>query len=897
MANSTTLTGNEAFWGNVKITPQALALINKSPTLVAELQAYGAAVIAGTMGAMQQGTTGAIAFEPNGVVFANNYQSWTPEILVGNLAHEIGHFMNAGADAAFRAEYTVSPGDPNAYGLNAMIGLHQEGEAAYNNWVVQNEIKSNGGSQIYLAGQWATDSNGNTLSTGLQELLDKQHALDLTGGVASSADKQWMIEDAMGVFATIPNSVSGENYFTYYGEANGAKPPAPGDLTGATFGDANGTGNIGSIRETFSSGDSATQYFSGSTITSSVTTDQFGNVLTQTVYSHNADGSYVANIYDAHGDPTGQEQFHSDGSETAVQFNRDGSQNATVYDSHGNKSEYASFGTNGKITQDILYDATTGRETQEIDWNADGSWTTHLLNANGSENAIAYDAAGRETEYATFGTNGKITQDTFYDVATGRATERDDYNADGSAVANLFHADGSQDQVYFNAAGHQTEQASFGTNGKITQDILYDAATGRETQERDWSADGSSVAHLYNSNGTQNAIAYDAAGRETEYATFGTNGKLTQDTFYDVATGRATERDDYNADGSAVANLFHADGSQDQVYFNAAGHQTEQASFGTNGKITQDILYDAATGRETQERDWSADGSSVAHLYNSNGTQNAIAYDAAGRETEYATFGTNGKLTQDTFYDATTGRATEQDDYNADGSGTAHIFNADGTQNSAMFDPSGHVSEYATFAANGALTSDAFFDKNGRETELIEFSGNQQIVHLLNADNSQTAIVYNGNGQEVEYASFNTSGQKTDDWFWDGPSGRLIEYDQYGSNGSMTAHQFNANGTQDAIIFNGNGQEMEYDSYDTNGNLTGFTQFTYGVGGGYNAVAYGPTGYETGWADYGSNNMLVSSGGNQYNFTLDDSYDSGSDDYDFGWFDDMSYSNEYGFYI
>jgi hypothetical protein len=113
----------------------------------------------------------------------------------------------------------------------------------------------------------------------------------------------------------------------------------------------------------------------------------------------------------------------------------------------------------------------------------------------------------------------------------------------------------------------------------------------------------------------------------------------------------------------------------------------------------------------------------------------------------------------------------------------------------------------------------------------------------------------------------------------------------------MTAHLFNADNSQNAIIFNGNGQEIEYDSFDSGGKLTGFTQFTYGAGGGYDAVAYGPTGYELGWSDYSSNNMLLSSGGNQYDFTLDDSYDSGSDYFDFGWFDDISYSNEYGFYI
>jgi hypothetical protein len=167
---------------------------------------------------------------------------------------------------------------------------------------------------------------------------------------------------------------------------------------------------------------------------------------------------------------------------------------------------------------------------------------------------------------------------------------------------------------------------------------------------------------------------------------------------------------------------------------------------------------------------------------------------------------------------------------------------------------------------------------------------------MINADNSQTATVYNSSGHETEYAKFNTSGQKTDDYFFDGSTGRETEYDQYGNNGSMTAHLFNSNNTQNAIIFNGNGQEMEYDSFDSSGKLTSFTQFTYGAGGGYNAVAYGPTGYETGWADYGSNNMLISSGGGQYNFTLGDEYGSGSDDFDFGWFEqDMGYSENFGF--
>lgn len=194
---SNTLTGNEAFWGSLKISPQALALINASPTLVSELLNYGAAVGAGTMGAMLQGTTGAIAFESTGIVFANNYQTWTPEMIVGNLAHEIGHYINATADATYRTDFTVDPNDPSAYGLNAMIGLHQEGEAVDNNYVVQQEILKNTvtqsnptGTQIYLAGEWTTDANGNTVSTGLQALLGTQHSLDTNSGLTSYQDTQ-----------------------------------------------------------------------------------------------------------------------------------------------------------------------------------------------------------------------------------------------------------------------------------------------------------------------------------------------------------------------------------------------------------------------------------------------------------------------------------------------------------------------------------------------------------------------------------------------------------------------------------------------------------------------------------------------------------------------------------
>jgi hypothetical protein len=774
---TTTITGNESFWGNVRLSAGAIALINKSPTLVNQLLQYGNAVASHTTSPMQIGVGNGTFYDSEGkqVVFAGNYQTWSDSTTVGNLAHEIGHYVNSANDQAFALQHQTALGDPDAYSMDAMIGLHREGEAVDNNYIVQQEIKQNGGGQIYLAGQTRLDGS----STPLQSLLDTQHSADAKAGYGASIDQQLMIEQAMGVYSTLPTSNTQQNYFDYYGSSRGAHSPAPGTVTEFSIVDPNGNGNYTSMKETFSSGDTVTQQFSGTALSSAVTADQFGNVLTQTVYSHNADGSYVANIYDGQGHATGQDQFHSDGS--------------------------------------------------EVDY---------VFNANGTQTAYA-----------------------------------------------------------FNGAGHETEQATFGTNGKMTQDVFFDGTSGRETRENDFNADGSQVDHIFNANGTQSTAVFNSAGRQTEYATFGTNGKMTQDQFYDATSGRLTQENDINPDGSQVDHIFNANGTQTSYAFNTAGHETEQATFGANGAKTQDRFFDATSGRLTQENDFNADGSQVDHIFNANGTQTAYAFNAAGHETEQATFGTNGKITQDLVFDGSTGRELQETDYNANGSGVAHIFNPDGTQTAAVFDPSGHVSEYATYGTNGKMKTDAYFDANGRETQLNEYSGTQTTVHMINADNTQTATVYNSASQETEFARFDANGHKTDDYFFNGPTGRETEYDHYGSDGSMVANLFHSDNSQDQIIYNASGQETQYQAYNSQGQLTGFTNFTYNVGGGYNAVAYGPSGYETGWADYASNGTQISTSGGAYNFTLDDGYECGAD---WGFTTNLGgtgYTSDYGFYI
>ncbi|MFM0717490.1 hypothetical protein PQQ73_14230 [Paraburkholderia strydomiana] len=220
-----TITGKEEFWGAVKLSDQDLAYINDSPTMVKDLLQYQQDFNNKIVNSMKVGSGGGTLFNGSYVEFASDYAQWDSSTLVGQLAHEIGHYVNQAADTAFTNEYQVSPNDPNAYFIDAMIGLHREGDAVYNNYVVQQEILAATGNQteIYLAGASHIDRT----STGLQQLLDAQHSFDQTEGYTSSEDKNLMIEQAMGVYATLPGSaIPNQTYYDYYGKINGAKAPA-----------------------------------------------------------------------------------------------------------------------------------------------------------------------------------------------------------------------------------------------------------------------------------------------------------------------------------------------------------------------------------------------------------------------------------------------------------------------------------------------------------------------------------------------------------------------------------------------------------------------------------------------------------------------------------------------
>lgn len=286
MTSNQIITGNESMWGNVRLSTSQIALINKSPTLVSQLLDYQAAVAAGSLNPIVQGPDGSMFFkEGGGITFASNWKTWPDGEVIGSLAHEIGHFANVKADTDFKSAYAVPSSSPDAYAMSAMVGLHQEGEAVYNNWVVQREILSNNGPQIYLAGEYKANPDGSVSSTGLQSLLDTQHATDIRSSSLIGSNRQILIDSAMGVYATLPNSVNWQAYFNYYGAASGAQAPAPGTLQSVTFTNNNATNQIGSMSENYSSGNTIQVKFTGTAPSTSTVTNPSGNLLTENVYT------------------------------------------------------------------------------------------------------------------------------------------------------------------------------------------------------------------------------------------------------------------------------------------------------------------------------------------------------------------------------------------------------------------------------------------------------------------------------------------------------------------------------------------------------------------------------------------------------------------------------------
>lgn len=253
MSELKTITGNEAFWGAAagNLPDGAVALMNKSPTLLAQLYRYSEDVASGKMQpiAILANTSNSLSFVGSNIQFGGYVLTWSAERFVGNLSHELGHYANVDNDRDYFNAINPNPTDPNV-GVNlARIGLRAEGEAVYFNWEVRQEIAAAGGANIYLNGD--NDSPTQPIFTALTQL----HAKNTVDGLPAELDRMTMVMLAANMFSSLHPSgtAPGTTYADEYGKngafdleaagiapkgfASGNKFAQPiGDLWGRTFG-------------------------------------------------------------------------------------------------------------------------------------------------------------------------------------------------------------------------------------------------------------------------------------------------------------------------------------------------------------------------------------------------------------------------------------------------------------------------------------------------------------------------------------------------------------------------------------------------------------------------------------------------------------------------------------
>ncbi|WP_459625334.1 hypothetical protein [Burkholderia sp. 3C] len=365
----------------------------------------------------------------------------------------------------------------------------------------------------------------------------------------------------------------------------------------------------------------------------------------------------------------------------------------------------------------------------------------------------------------------------------------------------------------FDPDGQIQEQAKFDHTGFKLQDVFF-GADGKETQRYDFRPDNSHTKYDFSPDGSQTATLYGVNGKINEYAKFNAAGFKTLDTFYG-ADGKATQQYNFNLDASYTKYDFAIDGSQTATLYGPTGQMTEYAKFNASGFKTLDTFY-GTNGKATQQYHFNLDNSYTKYDFAADGTQTATLYGPTGQMTEYAKFNADGFKTFDTFY-GTNGKATQQYNFNLDHSYTKHDFAADGTQTATLYGTTGQITEYAKFNANGFKTFDTFYGANGKATQQFSFNlDNSYTKYDFAVDGTQTATLYGTSGQMTEYAKFNTNGFKTLDTFY-GASGKATQQYNFNLDNSYTKYDFAADGTQTATLYGTTGQMTEYAKFNASG--------------------------------------------------------------------------------
>ncbi|SAK66005.1 peptidase M10A and M12B, matrixin and adamalysin [Caballeronia fortuita] len=673
------LTGQEAFWGNYKPTDSQLSLMNKSPLLVGQIQNASDQVKSGEIQPLNVSDEVGTAFTSHdGTQIALNpsYTTGSDANFVGVLAHELGHTLNVQKDAKFEQQFATHPRDPEAFNSAATPKGIGQTEAELNKWKVSNEIQQNTTAPGH-PGTSIVDHRDPTFA-GFDNVAKKYANANLT---PQQMDDRIIGEGSSSFFT----GGNGYNFSQYehagHNNSQGAAPTEPGNPASVTFG-IDKDGNVASARQQWNSGDTSTQTYKDGKLQSSQTVDPQGNPLRTANYQHNADGSYNMNVTDGSGRKIQQSEFNPDGSGIERGFNADGSRLETQFDKKNQTTNMTSFDPQGRETQKdyfsrvdpkLVYDnlppnvtpemmddlPAVSRNTNQIVNHPDGSRTLYSFNDNGK--------VGIQDEYDA---NGQKTAMHAYDSDTGRLNFDTRYNADGSRTFTTVGANNQGTRVDVGKDGERgapqnisftpDEMTSFkqladdaskiGPPQPVGSDITlggqknyFDPANNRRTNQVVTNPDGSRTLFSYN---MDNMPALQSH--------YGPDGRPIKTTYFDQRGAPSTEID-YGKDGGRVVRTTDSDKSQELTY-NAQNQLTQRKDTGGDGSVTE--VYDPSTGRVTNKNVLNADGSRQLYSMNDQGN--------VGSRTE---FDANGDRTRSTVYDSKEGSGTLTNvNYNSDGS-------------------------------------------------------------------------------------------------------------------------------------------------------------------------------------------------------------------------------------
>jgi hypothetical protein len=459
-------------------------------------------------------------------------------------------------------------------------------------------------------------------------------------------------------------------------------------------------------------------------------------------------------FYGTNGKLSKQIDFSLDKSYASHVFNPDGSQVAALFGVTGQMTQYSTYNASLYKTQDLFY-GSNSKLTKQIDFNLDHSYASHLFNSDGSQVAALFGVNGQMTQYTTYNASLYKTQDIFYG-ANGGVTKQIDFNLDHNYTSHVYNPDGSQVAALFNIAGIMTEYATFNAKSFMTQDLLY-SASGALIKQYDFNLDHSYALHNIATNGSQTVSLYGVNGQMTEYATFNAKQFMTQDIHYGPDSNK-TKQFDINLDGSYASHVFYPDGSQVAALFGTDGKISQYSFFDPGNVRLQDITYNPK-GDKTKQVDFHPDKSYEVHTFNADNSQIATLYGINQKIVENVTYDSNLKKTQDIFYD-NNGSKSKGYDFYVDNSYSVHAFSGN-LEKVGSYNASGIINGYSEYQGSWKKNS-SFFNKYGQEIESDRFdtsgklSGFNQFTY--NANGSYTSRSYDSVGHQLGESLYSGDG-------------------------------------------------------------------------------------------------------------------------------------------